>query len=207
MKISKKNTSQSIEIVDKHEGMKEFKNNEICMKKKAKKPPLSSIPQKIDAFKNVDFWLSKNSNTEQSKSFSSGDSGISSCPVSRANTNDTLSECCTEEFRAFQNSHQRPSRFQERCTSNECESEEGKQNAVHSSRESARTRHRCSKSYRRSVRHDLSITRHIVRVRNEQNKRAQSVMAAIRLKQPESQAKSENSKKNSTFYEDYQDFY
>ncbi|CAG9539782.1 unnamed protein product [Cercopithifilaria johnstoni] len=160
----------------------------------------------VNAFTDID--LCENNLSTYGNDFSLIDSGIDSRSVSRANTNDTLSECTKESGMIHTSLRQRYKKWCDR--KNDYEQREMRNGFCHETRELTRTRYNSyATSSRlplyRSVRQDLSITRHVARVRSAHRKRSKSAAAFVQLRKSESGM--ESYENNSTFYEDYNQFY
>ncbi|VBB29437.1 unnamed protein product [Acanthocheilonema viteae] len=188
-----------------------MKRNEILQKKHTDIMHLKQWPntsKMVNAFTNVDFCHGEDDVSIYGSDFSPIDSGISSRPVSRANTNETSSEC-TEESGMIHTSLRHRVR-KKWCDKSDYEQTKLRSGTCHVSRGLTRMRHDFSATssclpIHRSIRQDLSITRHVARVRNAYSKRAKSAVAVVRFRKPESEI--ESYANNSTFYEDFKWFY
>uniref|UniRef100_A0A0R3S337 Uncharacterized protein n=1 Tax=Elaeophora elaphi TaxID=1147741 RepID=A0A0R3S337_9BILA len=195
---------------DKASRVKETASNEILKKKHEDTTQLKQWPntsRMVKAFADVDRCLGEDDMSIYGNDSSAVDSGIGSRPVSRENTNEAFSEY-TEEPRIIHTSLRYSARkWYDR---NDPEPIESRSGVYHRSRTLTPTIHdSLVKSSRlpkyRSIRQDLSITRHVVRVRNAHSKRAKSAAVIIRHRKPESRM--ESYENYSTFYDDFDQFY
>ncbi|EJD75207.1 hypothetical protein, variant [Loa loa] len=177
---------QYFAISDTSTRIREMKRNEIVKKKCEDIKYLRqwpNVPKVVNAFTNVDHCYGEHDVTIYRKDIFPIDSGISSQHISPANTNETSSE--------------------DHITS--------RNGACHVSRkltaacQSSFIRPSSRSSIHRSFREELSITRHVSRVRNAHNKRAKSAVAVTRHKKTESEMESHQN--NPTFYDDFDQFY
>ncbi|EFO23500.1 hypothetical protein LOAG_04982 [Loa loa] len=203
---------QYFAISDTSTRIREMKRNEIVKKKCEDIKYLRqwpNVPKVVNAFTNVDHCYGEHDVTIYRKDIFPIDSGISSQHISPANTNETSSEGieeCEIVHRSFQH------RGKEwNWNRSDCDHITSRNGACHVSRkltaacQSSFIRPSSRSSIHRSFREELSITRHVSRVRNAHNKRAKSAVAVTRHKKTESEMESHQN--NPTFYDDFDQFY
>uniref|UniRef100_A0A915Q7S5 Uncharacterized protein n=1 Tax=Setaria digitata TaxID=48799 RepID=A0A915Q7S5_9BILA len=191
--------------------IKEIRKDGILKNERDNNLRLKILPNSsriVDAFTDIGFCLHKN-NIAMHEDLSAADSDIGSRPVSLENTNETSSECTDEPGISYTSIRYHAKNW---CTRSGCDGILmllntknlcGAASGSHVSRGLIQASSR-SLMYR-SPRHDLSITRHIVRVRSAHKKRAKSAAAVIRVGRPETELECYQNK--SAFYYNHDQFY
>ncbi|KAK6105720.1 hypothetical protein QQG55_21370 [Brugia pahangi] len=171
--------------------MKETKGNEIVRKKHEtityyKQRPNTS--KMVNNFANVDRYFGMDDVSTYGSDFSPVDSGIGSRPISRANTNETLSECIEESGIIHESFRHRTRKWYNKSDYDQITR---RSDSCRASRELTRIRQGSfapsDLPLNQSLRQELSITRHVTRVRDAHSKRAKSAVAAVRIRKSKSE--------------------